>query len=505
MKKCYFRERKVFFFEKKKQKTFLFLSFGWQMMSLLKTHSIPWPCLPLLLALVAAAPEDPAWHDPFLDAERMDTSRIIGGYVAPPGSFPAALQLAQTIPHLPAGFEVREGFSCGASVIAPRWALTAAHCLVGLTPEQVVLRGGSVALGSGGRRVSASRLVVHEHYNRNGSLNDIALIELTQPLDLPAVMLADTPLEASVQAPRRGAAVVVGWGNTRWVEDTQEQAVSAKLLQVQIDVLSPEVCARGYPSMPRDGSQFCAGVVDRCPAEGACPDSCQGDSGGPLFVTHTLGLLQAGVVSYGDRCGIRGRPGVYTSVAFHAGWIRRHVPEANFAGAAPAFRPVSSALAAAAGPPPLAAQPALRPAVTLSLPGGSVVHNGAALMVRLVSNVPGRLLLFNENAAGRGALVVPNRLSREQGTRREQVRQGVPVLLPDPLLDGYELDAAAPLGRQRLVAVVVPAETPGLDTLLAPFLAGEDIRDIHAWVTALAARLPAGRVALGEAGYEIVR
>ena len=454
-----------------------------------------------MIATDAWAQDEAAWRDPFVSAERMDTTRIIGGRVAPEGSFPAAVQLGLTMRRPPPGVEAREGLACGASVIAPLWAMTAAHCLAGHSPDQVVLRGGTNMLGSGGKRVSARRLIVHEKYTVAESLNDIALIELSEPLNLPAVTLPDTSLGAEMLVPRRGGAMVVGWGNTRSTDGSN--FISPRLLQVQIDVLPAGVCQRGYPGMPMNGSQFCAGVVDRCPAEGACPDSCQGDSGGPLFVAHATGVVQSGVVSHGTGCGLARTPGVYTSVAHYAAWIKRHVPEANFARGATAFSPVTATLVSASGPPPVPMQPALRPMVTLSLPGGTTVKSGTALTVRLMSNVPGRLMLFNENADGQGALVMPNKLSREQGVGRERIRASVPVLVPDPL-DGYDLAAAPPLGRQRLVAIIVPADTPGLEPLLAPYLAGKKIPDIRAWATALAAKLPGGRVALGEASYDIV-
>ena len=449
--------------------------------------------------------DDETWRAPFVSAERMNTSRIIGGRVVPEGSFPSAVQLAMTLRRPPPGVEAREGLACGASVIAPTWVLTAAHCLVDATPEQVVLRGGTLTLGSGGRRVHARRLIIHEAYEPRRSLNDIALIELSEPLYLPTVTLPDQALLSELLTPRRGGAVVVGWGNTRWMENGA--SISSRLLMAQIDMLPMGVCQRGYPNLPTNGSQFCAGVVDRCPAEGACPDSCQGDSGGPLFMARGTGVVQAGVVSYGNQCGIAGRPGVYTSVAYHAAWIKRHAPMANFVRpepvAAPVFAQVTNTLVAAAGPAPDPEQPVFRPMVTLSLPGGTTVKSGASLTVRLMSNVPGRLLLFNENAAGQGALVMPNTLAREQGNARERVRASVPMLVPDPL-DGYELAAAPPIGRQRLFAVIVPANAPGLEPLIAPYLAGKKITDIRGWVATLAQKLPNGYVALGEIRYDIV-
>jgi hypothetical protein len=208
-------------------------------------------------------------------------------------------------------------------------------------------------------------------------------------------------------------------------------------------------------------------------------------------------------VSFGFECGRVGHPGVYSSVAYFEPWIRRYVPEANFAAPPPrAFAEADTTLAPAARPPE-PERPSLKPEVALSLPGGNILAVGDTLILKLVSNVPGRLLLFNQNAEGTGYLVVPNAVERRQGRARETVAAGRPILVPDPMLDGYLLKASPPMGSNRLIAVVVPADAAGIDAVIDPHLANTEIADIDAWVKSLAAKLTPGHVATGEIQYEI--
>ena len=64
---------------------------------------------------------------------------------------------------------------------------------------------------------------------------------------------------------------------------------------------------------------MCAGLID----EGGI-DSCQGDSGGPMFGKDEAGKpVQVGIVSWGEGCARKGKPGVYTEVSTFAADIKK--------------------------------------------------------------------------------------------------------------------------------------------------------------------------------------
>uniref|UniRef100_A0A3B3XVV6 Peptidase S1 domain-containing protein n=1 Tax=Poecilia mexicana TaxID=48701 RepID=A0A3B3XVV6_9TELE len=160
-------------------------------------------------------------------------------------------------------------------------------------------------------RRKVKRIVVHPDYDRVSLDGDIALMELEPDLILNQNIWPVCLPSAAHHFPAGQEAWITGWGAT------VEGGASARVLQkARVRIINSTVC-RTLLRDPLSDQMLCAGVL----AGGV--DACQGDSGGPLAVTNPSGrVFVAGVVSWGEGCALRNKPGVYTRVTRFRLWIR---------------------------------------------------------------------------------------------------------------------------------------------------------------------------------------
>ncbi|XP_037076415.1 proclotting enzyme-like [Pollicipes pollicipes] len=189
---------------------------------------------------------------------------VVGGVPATPSKWPWMALLG----------ERKEGetrWTCGGTLIAPSTVLTAAHCVNGRQPPQLVVRLGEYNIS----------------HTRDGRHQD---------LGVSRVVLHPLP------------------------------AVPEALQEVRLQVVDPAQCERNYREAPSfdtlfpggfQGTKVCANGRD-----GTSKDACQGDSGGPLVIQGADDRYQViGVVSTGLGCGNPKYPGIYTKVSKYIPWI----------------------------------------------------------------------------------------------------------------------------------------------------------------------------------------
>jgi len=238
-------------------------------------------------------------------------NRIVGGQEAQVNEWPwqAALMLGSNGPF------------CGGSLIADRYILTAAHCTEGLRAADLNVRLGEHKISSSSESQtvtrSVSKIINHENYQGGSEINDIALLQLSSPVEFrsevwPVCLPPSTPSYANK------VATVTGWGTT-----SSGGSVSDVLREVDVKVKANSDCQSSYGSSNIKETMLCAGAPGK--------DSCQGDSGGPLvFKDGGNNYDQIGVVSWGYGCANPSYPGVYTRVSKYLTWIKDNTQDATY-------------------------------------------------------------------------------------------------------------------------------------------------------------------------------
>jgi transmembrane serine protease 9 len=235
--------------------------------------------------------------------------RIIGGSPAPLGAYPWQVSVELR------GLAPLAGHFCGGSLIAPRWVISAAHCVAGQTsPDNLQILLGSNFLDRGGQTIFVDHIFVHDRWNPDTFDYDVALLHLSERSSQTPIRLVESNNAIELAGPGL-IAIVSGWGLTR----TGDGRTSNVLRNVGVQLVTKDDCSgtASYPNAISD-RMVCAGF-----AEGA-KDACQGDSGGPLMVPDKKGgLLLAGIVSWGEGCAKPGKYGVYTYVPAVQDWVAR--------------------------------------------------------------------------------------------------------------------------------------------------------------------------------------
>lgn len=242
-------------------------------------------------------------------------TKVVGGKNAAFGAWPWQVSVRKV-----SFFGLASTHRCGGAVISSEWIATAGHCVEDLTLQSIRIRVGEYDFSSMSEPFpyierSARRKVVHPKYNFYTYENDLALVQLDQPIQFPPHVAPICLPPDNIDLLGRNA-TVTGWGRLN-----EGGTLPAILQEVRVPIISNDKCKDMFLSAGRQeyipDIFLCAGY------EEGGRDSCQGDSGGPLQVKGDDGKwFLAGIISWGIGCAEQNLPGVCTKISRFKLWIQ---------------------------------------------------------------------------------------------------------------------------------------------------------------------------------------
>ncbi|XP_030739896.1 coagulation factor XI [Globicephala melas] len=232
--------------------------------------------------------------------------RIVGGTKSVLGEWPWQITLYITSP--------TQRHLCGGSIIGNQWILTAAHCFSEVeSPKALRVYSGILnqeEIKEDTSFFGVQEIIIHDQYEMAESGYDIALLKLEMTMNY-------TDSQRPICLPSKGdrnvtytECWVTGWGYKKL-----RDKILNTLQKARVPLVTNEECQAGYRGHKITNKMVCAGYK-----EGG-KDACKGDSGGPLSCKHNEVWHLVGITSWGEGCGQRERPGVYTNVVEYVDWI----------------------------------------------------------------------------------------------------------------------------------------------------------------------------------------
>ncbi|XP_038594444.1 serine protease 33-like [Micropterus salmoides] len=288
-------------------------------------------------------------------------TKIVGGQVATPGSWPWQASLRTSGSHF-----------CAGTLINNQWVMTAAQCCASTSTLTVYL-GLQSLQGINPNQVSrtVSQIIIHPNFNSGTFENNICLLKLSSPVTL-TTYIQPVCLAATGSTFYKGTlSWATGWGN---VGTGVPLPFPQNLMEVQLPVVGNRECTCNYGVSLITNNKMCTGF------SAGGKDVCQGDGGSPLVSKQGGRWIQAGIWSFssGKGCAQPNIPSGYTRVSQYQSWINSRITSNQ-----PGFITFKStgtdgdlSIRCPATPPP-AAQVCGQPTLNTKIVGGQVASAGS--------------------------------------------------------------------------------------------------------------------------------
>ncbi|XP_058813003.1 CLIP domain-containing serine protease B10-like [Topomyia yanbarensis] len=212
-------------------------------------------------------------------------------------------------------------YVCGGTLISEWFVVTAAHCTLGENPNKLPTMSvqlGVNAVGSAeGKVYNVGRIHRHHGFALPDLKDDIALLELSSPVEFNDFVLPICTSKKTETVPGKVGAIV-GWGVT------ENDIPSTKLKLAKLPVVDELECKRREPELygrVLTDKVFCAGYTNGTSA-------CNGDSGGGIVFERGDAWYLGGITSFtrtrdGSNLCLTTTYAAFTKITPYLDWIAR--------------------------------------------------------------------------------------------------------------------------------------------------------------------------------------